>query len=290
MARAWMVWLVLLAMVSTGCASFGYRTCEGRLRWDREHDEFIWTTIVRGLESDAENSVSAVTELGAGRRRFPAEGGLISIDLDDPRERAEGDEGAPDFEDQLFALLAANVRVDLAGLFVEPDGTLSFFRRTRIAHPDQWIPAINRLIDDEVRNSQPDDVGDFPYFDERSRELFLAHAQRGGQWITFVDGSIRWSAPMTSFNAARIVAEFAAQVDGERTWVAQWAAHLRDLRVADEHFSAVFAPGTGGEFVFEIDSEADGSSTLLRDRVLATGTAVRKDFTVEAARRLLAGD
>lgn len=290
MARRWILIVFLLGWAAAGCSSFGYRTCEGRLRWDREHDEFVWTTIVRGLESDAENSVGAVAELGAGRRRFPAEGGLISIDLDDPRERAEGDEGAPDFEDQLFALLAANVHVDRAGLFVEPDGTLSFFRRTHIAHPDQWIPAINRLIDDEVRNSQPDDVGDFPYFDARSRELFQAHAQRGGQWITFVDGSIRWSAPMTSFNAARIVAEFAAQVDGERTWVAQWVAHLRDLRVEGERLTVVFGPDADGEFVFEIDSEADGSSTLLRDRVLATGTTVRKDFTVEAARRLLAGD
>ena len=118
--------LCLLSLAS--CSDFSSASRSWWLRYHPEEDQAVYVEVMDGVTAEA-SSAEPLRKLVAGWRRFPAEGGLFTFDLDEELDWSDLPEAeAAERVRAILASLRAQVKVSEAGLFRGADAVEGLHR------------------------------------------------------------------------------------------------------------------------------------------------------------------
>lgn len=207
MSRLTTLVLAGLALLGvTSCSSYRVREHETIVRFVPEDDVAYVLEVDCGIEATSDDAsiaqaVDALRSAASGRRRYPAEGGLFSVDFDDPENFVTPDGvGAAEYRE-----VAAAVSVEASGLYLDDRGRLSFYRLTRIDRCGRLLELVTAWIRRQGASAEEDAqtfVPSFPYFDEASWKMARASLEAGHRWLSIEGDCLVLDLPMTEANAA----------------------------------------------------------------------------------------
>lgn len=261
-----MVWSAVLATTCVVLASF-----EGcgldpfvpdfeyeRVRWSllpaSDGETMLIVELYSGLHSQGDvRAAQALAEMLERRRVYPPEGGLLSSDLDGPRQatpEGESPEAATALEHRLRDLS----RVLDAGLFLDESGELCGWRVTELVALEQVLTGIDRVVSAAVlrgfESAEEEAANSWPWFDESSRALAKGRALAGGPWVRWLEGRITLDWPISDVAAARALETIAAPQSEHR--LAPWfLSQIACLHCGDGRAVLTLGSAEGAAVVFE---------------------------------------
>jgi hypothetical protein len=186
---------------------FEYEAVQWSLLPAEDGTRLHFVEVYSGLQAQGDlRAAKALGEMVRRRRVDPPEGGLLSSDLDGPRQ-ATPDGESPDARTALEHRMRDLSRVLGAGLYVDQAGELCAWRVTELLSLEQLLAGIDAVISAEVLRAFADDEiessSSFPWYDEDSRTLARERALAGGPWVRWVKGRITLDVPLSEAAAAR---------------------------------------------------------------------------------------
>lgn len=284
----WFSWIapLLLACVSS-CSSYEVAWQSARLRYDAAEDTLHVLEqqhgVTHGTKSVASASM-ALQEAVEGRRRFPAEGGFLCLDLDrDDLENWDEEERTA------FRSFAAHVQVVDARVVRAEDGTLGFIRHGTITDLTHALPLVNDWMNRQPRESaapQGEFVPEFPVFDLETKTLFARAFETGHAWFSVRDGAIELDLPMTETNAGRCLAAMVR--GGGQDYTGAFEA-LSSVHVSDGHARLRFCAPPRSIVTFETEPKPCEADAELVQALEAAGVSIRDEATARALVRRFEG-
>jgi hypothetical protein len=272
---------ILVALLSVSCLpSPDYKMMEkeAELRYIAETDELYLMEVQRDLRINPEKA-DVLKELAGGHRRYPPEGGILSIDIDADlsKERARiaerREEGEERVEDRLALRtfdLFEDVEVLEAGLFHE-EGTLSLYRLSRTKNATAWVDLINDWVNaglieesDKYREihgefsegahpwSEAADAG----FSLETATLWEDRARSDEPWVKLSDQGIHISFPIKGSEVAGTIRYLAEKERYFDAYQMQLLRNLSDMRVSDGELELWLRPGVDG--FYRVPTEPPG--------------------------------
>lgn len=238
----------------SGCASdFQFDEMEVQFRCAAPDTTAGVLIVEKGIHGGSgERAVTeALRTILEGRRRFPPEGGFISLDLDDAdKKSAAGSGPQPDEIDRKFVELGHGFRVEKTGLFEDEKGRLCLYQFWTLEDPGRVVAWLNeqtnvRFIEQAGSNRPSTD--DFPYLDEESRTRALARARAGGRWIRFEDGGLVCDLPITRACAAKCAADLVEKEDLRKDF-GPFLTQASSLEISEERTLLRYRPSSSGWF------------------------------------------
>ena len=179
-------------------------------RWEllpaRDGTKLHIVEVYSGVHAQGDSrATKALSEMLHGRRVYPPEGGLMSSDLDGPRQ-ATPDGESPDGWTALENRWRDLSRVLGAGLFLDEAGELCAWRVTELLSIQPVFAGIDAALSAEVLRALGDEglnSGSFPWFDDTSIALAKERALAGGPWVSWRQGRITLDWPISDASAAR---------------------------------------------------------------------------------------
>jgi len=240
------------ACVLAACSSdFRFEEIELQVRCGPPGSTAGILLVEKGLhgESGEGTATDALRSILQGRRRFPPDGGFLSMDFDElERKFHPGSEKKPDEFDRDVRDLAHGFRVEKTGLFEDEKGRLCLYQFWTVEDPAGLV----RWFDDQTNKDLLQRVesgrqtrSDFPYLDDRSRSRALERARAGGSWIRLEERGIVFDLPITRECAAKCAADL---VDKEQTRkdFGPFVSKASSIEIGDERTLLRYLPGPSG--------------------------------------------
>jgi hypothetical protein len=233
-----LVFGLLPLLATASCSDYTVAENEMFVRYLPAEDALLVLEVEHGIHGSAEPGSPAVAALAralAGGRRYPAEGGLIDIDLDKPLPEPE-----PGQEPERDGLreFAASTSVEQVCLFVDGKERLSFLRLSRLAHFRRMLTLLNGFIN---RHSSTDGIWsrplepDFPIYDQATLEELHAAVDGEHAWFRTEGEAMVIDIPMTEANAARCLEWSMKEARrGPRESIVDWLDELTSLEVCSD--------------------------------------------------------
>ncbi len=241
--------LAALALLS-GCASdFQFDEMEVQIRWVAPGTAAGVLVVEKGLRGDETKATEALRSILQGRRRFPPDGGFISLDVDDAETKAAEDPNLGD-DDRTLLELGRELRVEKTGLFEDERGRLCVYQFWTIEHPSRLLAWANGEESKSwIAHGATGDPASptFPYLDEESRTRALARARAGGSWLRLEDGDFVFDLPITRACAARCVAEIVEKDDVRKNY-GPFLTQAASLEISEERTLLRYRPAASGWF------------------------------------------
>lgn len=251
--------LSLCALSLTSCSDFG---AEARSRWFRynpEENEALYIEIQDGV-TGSEDATESLRRLVDGWRRYPPEGGMISLDLDQEQDWEVDPEELPEnvdlndinqLKETVEAFLKA-IEVVEAGVFQGPPDHIGFYRVTRIKDLSAFLDGLNTFFNFYLKTEGPDKSYD-PIFSEETVARWMERATENKPWVILRGGAFVLDIPMTESEAARVLLASLEESDSLKSlsWL---ILSLDQIRVADGSLSLAFSP-KGNRFHYNETSE-----------------------------------
>jgi len=262
---------LLVAVLPVSCLpSPDYKMMEkeAELRYVAETDELYLMEVQRDLRINLANA-DVLEELAGGHRRYPPEGGMLSIDIDADlseerariaKRREEGEERAVDQLALRTFDLFEDVEVLEAGLFREV-GTFSLYRLSRTKNATAWVDLINDWLNagvieesDKYRErhgefsegahpwSEAADVG----FSLETAISWEDRARSDEPWVKLSDKGMHISFPIKGPEVAASIRYLAEKGRYFDSYQMQLLRNLSDVRVSDGEMELWLRPGVDG--------------------------------------------
>jgi len=188
---------------------------------------FDYRGVIAHDESDeaVEKAVAAARRILAGRREFMILDWPLHFDLDDGGPLADASPAVMRFVE--------SVSVESVEPYVDARGRLSCRQRVRVREASGFFRLLNSAISSEVLEAEAEERlgAGAPWFDERSRALFVERAESGKPWVTLGRRGLEIDLPLTAPAASGALRELARDAD---IFKAALLSTLRYLKVDDE--------------------------------------------------------
>jgi hypothetical protein len=234
----------LLALTCGACSDYRTQTDSWWLRYHPEKNEAILVEVQDGV-TGGDDAGEALGKLVAGWRRYPPEGGLLTLDLDEEIDWSEVD--APtDVEElkRIYEGLERSVEVTDVGLFRAGEDGLGFYRVTHIKDLSLLLEGMNILVNaflaDTLEGRDFGDEGDFA-ISEETKALWLERVEKNQAWITLDGSALVIDVPMTETEAGTFLRTVLADPGDDE--VPEWFIDaIQSLRIADGALRLTIAP------------------------------------------------
>jgi hypothetical protein len=224
--------------------------------------------VQRDLRISLEDA-SVLKSFAEGHRRYPPEGGILSMDIDGdiPKERAriiqrreEGEDRAEDRLGLRMFDLFEDVEVLEAGLFREGE-TLNLYRLSRTKNATAWVGLINDWLNagvieeiDKYRGRHGEfSEGAHPWSDGSDAALSLEtairwedRARKGERWVGLSGDGIHIGVPLNGSEVAATIRYLAKKERYFDSYQVQLLRNLSDMRVSDGELELWLRPGAEG--------------------------------------------
>jgi hypothetical protein len=246
--------LLLLGPFLPACSpAFEWQESEVNLRTLPGDNEIALLFVEKGVhnQGNPNGAVNALAEVLEGRRRFPPEGGFISLDCDEwLKENAGKTSSSLDPDEQQFTEVVKASRVQSTGLFIDEKGRLCLFQLWRFAKPDYFAQTLNTQSNKSLvlqGDSGKPFAPEFPWYDEVSWKRALARARGGGEWVRLDEKGILLDLPITRECASKCLAALVQQEDIRKSYGSLLAAST-SIDVDEDRTRIRFDPETSGWF------------------------------------------
>ena len=225
--------LVGLALIASSCSKVDFEHQELKLTHDQEADSVTMDISYRGLiagSSGLEVACAWMQAMVDKRPRFIVLGWPFEFDLEQI-----GDEW-----------LLGQVDVLRADLIFEEGPSMRMEQQVRLRSVQAAIVRANAAISAEIRSSfeGADLEGEAEgWMDVKTLELILAYANRGGPWLSLVEGSLNLHFPCSMdvfHNALMTIADPPVMDDVERGLLRQALGQLGGIAYGKELLVASF--------------------------------------------------
>jgi hypothetical protein len=239
------------ALLSACSSDFGFETVEVQVRCTSPDGPVGVLFVEKGIHGGtSEGSATlALRSILEGRRRFPPDGGFLSIDFDELERESASERGSKTSDDDRNLLeVARGLRVEKTGLFQDDKGRLCLYQLWTLEDPGHALRFLNenwnRDLIREAESGRPSEAR-FPLLDEASRARALARARSGEGWIRFEDGGFVLELPITRECAAKCAAEL-LEKEQSRANYGPFLAQATSLEVGEERTLLRYLPGPSG--------------------------------------------
>ena len=225
---------------ATSCAAYRVQEYETVVRFLPQEDAILMPEVEHGIEANSTGpapvrlAVEGLRSADEGRRRYPAAGGMLSVDFDD----AESMQALDLNRTAEFQEFAASVHVEDQGIFLDAGGRLSFFRLTRFEHCARLLELVNAWIRREITDMDEASrafMPGFPFYDIESWNLALSAIESGHPLLSIEGDLVVLDVPMTSANAARCFSHFVAEDSATEDVTRQFFDQVSTLEVSGGH-------------------------------------------------------
>lgn len=237
--------LSVCALTLASCSDFSSQSRSWWLRYHPEENEAVYVEVLDGVTAGT-SGVEPLRKLVKGWRRYPPEGGLLALDLDEEPDWEDAPSGVD--EERLRETLASlrrEVVVTEAGLFRVGAERAGFYRVTHIKDLSVFLRDANELVNvflyEEWKRAGIEVSSEYFELSEETKARWLERAKQREPWVTRAGRTFTLDLPMTEAEAAgflRAVLEEAEDFDPD-TW---FMRALSAVRVADGSLRLSFAP------------------------------------------------
>ena len=235
--------LCLLSLAS--CSDFSSASRSWWLRYHPEEDQAVYVEVMDGVTAEA-SSAEPLRKLVAGWRRFPAEGGLFTFDLDEELDWSDLPEAeAADRMRAILASLREQVKVSEAGLFRVGAEGVGLYRAVEIKDLSVFLSDMNELfntfLDVEWREKGVNVSWKHLELSDETKARWRARARAREPWLTRTGATFTLDVPMTEGEAAGMIR--AVLEDAEDFPPESWFMRaLSGVRIAEGSLTLSFSP------------------------------------------------
>jgi hypothetical protein len=223
---------LLGALPLAACDNFQPIEEEHLLRCLPEEDALLYLEIDQGIyAANPAEAADVLLAAVAGKRIFPASGGLFACDLEGELESTD------DFDPELHRLLA-DVRVEDSGLYLDADGRLCFYRLAKFGHLRRMLEILNAWLNREYL-AQSQEGGfepEFPVLDAETAEAWQEAARKDHIWLKMDGHALLLDLPMSASSAARCLAWISGEEsNADRNFAARIFEQATRLEISGGH-------------------------------------------------------
>ncbi|MCH2106558.1 MAG: hypothetical protein MK291_07960, partial [Planctomycetes bacterium] len=198
--------LSLCALSLASCSDFSSQSSSWWLRYHPEEDEAVYVEVMDGVTAKA-SAAGPLRELAKGWRRYPPEGGLITLDLDEELDPNDIPEGVN--RERVQALLASLRReavVSEAGLFRVGAEGVGLYRVTEIKDLSVFLSDLNELCNIALEEEWAEEGVNISWehleLSEETKARWMKRAGEREPWLTRTGATFTLDLPMTEGEAA----------------------------------------------------------------------------------------
>ena len=237
--------LSLCSLSLASCSDFSSQSSSWWLRYHPEEDQAIYVEVMDGVTAKA-SAAGPLRELTKGWRRYPPEGGLITLDLDEELDPNDIPEGVNRERVQaLFASLRRGVVVSEAGLFRVGAEGVGLYRVTEIKDLSVFLSDLNELCNIALEEEWAEEGVNISWehleLSEETKARWLKRTREREPWLTRTGATFTLDLPMTEGEAAGFLR--AVLADAEDFPPEAWFMKaLAGVRIADGSLTLSFSP------------------------------------------------
>jgi len=236
--------LSLCVLSLASCTDFTAQSSSWWFRYHPEGDEAIYVEIQDGITKNVD-AAEPLRRLVGGWRRYPPEGGLMTLDLNEEIDWEEAPESV-DIERMktVFEGLQREVEVVEAGVFRVGQERLGFFRVTHIKDLSLLLEGLNSFCNVVLSEEWAEGIDlTWEHFEigEETGARWMQRVAENEPWLTRQGSAFVLDIPMTETEAAGFLRAVIA--DSRDFQPDLWFMEaLEQVRVADGSLSLTFSP------------------------------------------------
>ena len=236
--------LSLCALSLSSCTDFTAQSSSWWLRYHPEKNEAVYVEIQDGI-TDSVDAAEPLRRLVGGWRRYPPEGGLGALDLNEEVDWEKAPEGI-DVERMkaIFEGLQREIEVVEVGVFRTGQENLGFFRVTHIKDLSLLLEGMNSFCNVVLSEEWAEGIDiTWEHFEigEETKARWMQRVTENEPWLTRQGNAFVLNIPMTETEAAGFLRAVIADARDfpPDSW---FMKPLEQIRIADGSLSLTFAP------------------------------------------------